>query len=102
MVVGGLTGVEQDIYDSSKSSEKENTIEKDKVTALPYYFKLWMPFDSSLGVLMIQSYTEAGVTSLLSDKIKSFFKQFDYTIDLEKFVPKEYKEKFKRTSMLKN
>lgn len=98
MVIGGLTGVEQDVYDASKSTEKEDTIERDKVTALPYYFKLWMPFDSSLGILMIQSYTEAGVTSLLSNKIKSFFGQFDYTIDLEKFVPKEYKEKFRKKS----
>lgn len=98
MIIGGLTGVEQDVYDSSKATEKEDTIEKDKVTALPYYFKLWMPFDSSMGILMVQSYTEVGVTSLLSNKIKSFFGQFDYMIDLEKFVPTEYKEKFKKSS----
>lgn len=98
MIIGGLTGVEQDIYDASSANEKEDTIEKEKVTALPYYFKLWMPYDSSVGVLMIQSYTEVGVTSLLSTKIKSFFSNFNYMIDPVKFVPREFKEKFKRES----
>lgn len=98
MIVGGLTGVEQDVYDWANSTEAEDTLSETKVTALPYYFKLWTPFDSKLGILMVQSYTEAGVTSLLANKIKSFFGLFNYMFDYDKFVPIEYKERFRNRS----
>jgi hypothetical protein len=101
MINGGLTGIEQDIYDPSNSSLVENTIDKDKVSALPYYFKIWMPFDSSLGILMVQSYTEMGVTSLFLDKFKQFFKLKEYSFDYERHVPKDYKERFVKKSTIK-
>lgn len=99
-IIGGLTGVEQDIYDSSNSSTAEDVIRQSKVTALPYYFKLWMPFDSPLGVLMIQGYTEIGVSSLFLNQLKSFFGIYDYMFINERFVPEEYKRRFKRGSQV--
>lgn len=101
MINGGLTGIEQDIYDPSNSSLVENTIDKEKVSALPYYYKIWLPFDSSLGVLMIQSYTEMGVTSLFLNKFKEFFKLKEYSFDYERHVPEEYKERFVNKSTIK-
>lgn len=100
MLIGGLTGIEQDVYKTSSSDKKQDTITQDEVTALPYYFKIWMPYDSSLGVIMIQSYTETGVVSLALDKIKHFFKSYEFSILSNAYVNKEYKEHFKKFSIV--
>lgn len=100
MMIGGLTGIEQDVYNTSSSDEKQDTIAKDEVTALPYYFKIWMPYDSSVGVVMVQSYTETGVVSLALDKIKHFFKSYGFSVGSNPFVDKEYKERFKKRSIV--
>ena len=100
MMIGGLTGIEQEVYKTSSSEDKENTITEDEVTALPYYFKIWMPYDSNVGVIMIQSYTETGVVSLVLDKIKHFFKSYGFSIGSNSFVDKEYKERFKNQSIV--
>jgi hypothetical protein len=71
-----LTGIEQEVYKTSSSEERQDTITEDEVTALPYYFKIWMPYDSNVGVVMVQSYTETGVVSLVLDKIKHFIKRY--------------------------
>jgi len=101
MVNGGITGIDQDIFDSSNAKAAESTIDKSKVTSLPYYFKIWMPYDSQVGVIMVQSYTETGVTSLFVDKFKQFFKTKEYIFDFERHVPKEFKEKFAKKSVVK-
>jgi hypothetical protein len=98
MMIGGLTGIEQEVYKTSSSEEKQDTITEDEVTALPYYFKIWMPYDSNLGVVMVQSYTETGVVSLVLDKIKHFFKSYGFSVGSNSFVDKEYKDHFKKFS----
>lgn len=102
MLIGGLTGVEQDVYNSSSSESIGKSISDEEVSTLPYYFKLWMPYDSNCGILMVQSYTEVGVVSLIEQKIKSFIRGYDYSITTTKHVPKEYKEKFKKKSIVQN
>jgi len=57
-----------------------------------------MPYDSNLGVIMIQSYTETGVVSLVLDNIKHFFKSYNFSILSNSFVDEEYKEHFKKFS----
>ena len=98
MMIGGLTGIEQEVYKTSSSENKQETIKEDEITALPYYFKIWMPFNSDLGILMVQSYTEAGVVSLVIDKIKHFFRSYGYSIATNPYVHNEYKEYFKKNS----
>jgi hypothetical protein len=100
MVIGGLTGIEQEVYKTSSSEDKQDTITEDEVTALPYYFKIWMPYDSNVGVIMVQSYTETGVVSLVLDKIKHFFKSYGFSVGSNSFVDKEYKEYFKKHSVV--
>jgi hypothetical protein len=100
IMIGGLTGIEQEVYKTSSSGERQDTITEDEVTALPYYFKIWMPYDSNLGVVMIQSYTETGVVSLVLDKIKNFFKSYNFFVLDSRFVDKEYKDYFKKHSIV--
>ncbi|MCL2651868.1 MAG: hypothetical protein FWD60_12720 [Candidatus Azobacteroides sp.] len=100
MMIGGLTGIEQEVYKTSSSEEKQDTITEDEVTALPYYFKIWMPYDSNVGIIMIQSYTETGVVSLVMDKIKHFIRSYNFFILSNPFVDEEYKERFKKYSIV--
>lgn len=100
MMIGGLTGIEQEVYKTSSSEERQDTITEDEVTALPYYFKIWMPYDSNLGVVMIQSYTETGVVSLVLAKIKDFFRSYNFSVLDSRFVDKEYKDHFKKHSIV--
>lgn len=100
IAIGGLTGIEQEVYKTDSSKNKEKTITNDEVASLPYYFKLWLPFDSNTGVLMVQSYTEAGVVSLIEQKISSFFSGHQYSLASTKFIPEDYKEQFKKRSVI--
>lgn len=99
-IKGGQTGIDQDIYDRGHASKAEEKIPKSKITALPYYFKLWMPNDGTVGVLMMQSYTNNGVNGLFIKQLKKFVNNKEYSFVKFKHVPEEYKEKFKKKSKI--
>ncbi|MCD7933400.1 MAG: hypothetical protein LUH15_19740 [Tannerellaceae bacterium] len=98
VIIGGTTGIEQEVYKRSSSNDLQDTITEDQVTALPYYFKLWMPYNSSVGVLMVQSYTDAGVVKLVQEKIKHFFREYEFSILILPHVTDSYKDYFKKNS----
>lgn len=100
MINGGLTGIDQNIFDRDNPTVSEDTIEKEKITALPYYFKFWTPFDGTVGVIMIQSYTDMGVNTLMMEQIKRFFGEKGYTIEKYKHIPEEYRKNFKKKSKI--
>lgn len=100
MINGGLTGIDQNVFDRKNPKESEDKIEKDKITALPYYFKIWTPFDGTVGVIMIQSYTDMGVNTLMLEQLKRYFADKNYSIEKYKHVPEEYRENFKKKSKI--
>lgn len=100
MINGGLTGIDQNVFDRKNPKQSEDTIEKNKITALPYYFKIWTPFDSTVGVIMIQSYTNMGVNTLVIEQLSKYFANKNHTIEKYKHVPEEYKENFKKKSVI--
>jgi hypothetical protein len=100
LINGGLTGIDQDVYDRKNSIQREDIIEKDKITALPYYFKIWTPFDGTVGVLMIQSYTNMGVNTLIFQQLAKYFVDKNHTIEKYKYVPEDYKERFIKKSVI--
>ena len=57
-----------------------------------------MPYDSSVGVVMVQSYTETGVVSLVMNKIRHFIRSYGFSVLPSRFVDEEYKEQFKKFS----
>lgn len=100
MLNGGLTGIDQNVFDRKNPKISEDKIEKNKITALPYYFKIWTPFDGTVGVIMIQSYTDMGVNTLMFDQLKRYFSEKNYSIEKFKHVPEEYRENFKKKSKI--
>lgn len=101
IIMGGLTGIKQSIFKRKKPKKSVGDIGPDNVTTLPYYIKVWTPFDGTVGVIMIQGYTDAGISSLAIDHIRKFFASNDWTMERHKHVPEEYKEKFKKRSTIK-
>ena len=95
---GGLTGINQEIYNNRDSKKVKDTVGYDDIASLTYYFKLWTPYDSNIGILMLQSYASLGCNAEISDLLKLYFKNKGYTLSLARFVPKPFVEHFKNTS----
>lgn len=73
MFKGGDTGIGRTIYSQQNAIQPGSRISNTDVPANNYYYKLWLPFDSDDGVLMIQSYTDMGCTITFRDQIEQFF-----------------------------
>lgn len=70
---GGDTGIDRTIYSQRNAVQPGTRISTTDVPANNYYYKLWLPYDSDDGVLMIQSYTDMGCTATFRDQIEQFF-----------------------------
>lgn len=100
IIKGGLTGINQSIYDKNNPAESEETIDKEKITALPYYFKTWLPFDGAIGVFMVQSYSGIGVNTLILDQFKIFLRNKGFSLTKFKYIPKEFKDAYAKNSKI--
>lgn len=91
---GGITGRTMDLYDTSDASQKVDTIDKKKVTASTLFYLLWIPRDSSYGVLMTQKFSNMNCSSSMKDAVYHFFIKYGYKPFFSKYLPKEVTEKF--------
>jgi len=95
MLLGGPTGIEQEVYDVTNSSRLEETIEPNQVTSLRYYFCIWIPQNAPVGLLFIQAYTVASINSLFKDVLRGFFQSKNYSFRrINKHVPDNLREEF--------
>ncbi|SFD00727.1 hypothetical protein SAMN05421780_11912 [Flexibacter flexilis DSM 6793] len=101
MIRGGLSNIAQDIYNKKNSKTVKNQINKDDIAALDYYFLLWTPFHRDLGILMVQYYSSATMTSVLLDNLSLFFRKLNLTLVTYPFVPEEDKKRFIERSLIK-
>lgn len=92
--LGGDTDIEFEVYKKKDSQNLQNTLSKDDVASLHYFYKLWMPIDSNTGILMVQSYTITGCTNLFRTIIEEFFISLGYKVDWGKCVPKKIITKY--------
>lgn len=91
---GGTTGINREIYKSNNATKATGTIEEDNVTSLPYFYKIWLPKDSNVGILMVQSYTSSGCTTLFKEQLGNYFISKSYKVHWSKCIPKSYIEKY--------
>ena len=97
---GGLTGIEQELFHNNNANETTGILGYNDIATLIYYFKLWTPYDSNIGILMLQSYASLGCNAEIVDVLKKNFQSLGYTLKLSRFVPHEMIEHFKRTSSI--
>lgn len=88
--LGGPTGINRDVYKSNNSKKPTGKLDSDNVASLNYFYKIWMPIDSNVGILMVQSYTSQGCTSLFKEQFGNYFIKKGYKPDWGKLIPQKY------------
>lgn len=94
IINGGNTGYGHKIYNILNNKKSVGQISEDQLASLPYYFKMWTPPDSQVGVLMIQSYSIGSISSTLLEFIKPIFAKYGATFRRVIHIPKELRESY--------
>lgn len=93
-IIGGLTGIEQDVYTRTSIEPTKKKIHKDEVSTLPYHFCIWLPYDSNKAYLMTQSYTSISINQVFLEHFASLFKSKQIKITKTPYVSKKRLEEF--------
>jgi hypothetical protein len=101
IINGGNTGYGHQIYNILNNEKSVGEISEDQLASLPYYFKMWTPPDSQVGVLMIQSYSIGSINSILLEFIKPIFAKYGATFRRIVHIPKELRESYIKRSSIK-
>lgn len=101
IINGGNTGYKQNIFDILNNAKTVGKITEKQLASLPYYFKIWTPPDSQLGVLMIQSYGIGSINSILVSFLKKFFAKYGATFRKSIHIPKEIRDDYLKRGSVK-
>jgi len=101
IINGGNTGYGHQIYDILNNSTTVGKISEDQLASLPYYFKMWTPPNSQVGVLMVQSYSIGSINSILLDFMKTIFSKYGATFNRIVHIPKELRDSYITRSSVK-
>ena len=100
MFKGGETDMERKVYSQDNATKDVKLIEKGDVPSVNYFYKLWMPYDSEDGVLMIQSYTDMGCVASFKDQIEELFTSVGYRPIWNRMIPKGFVERYLKSSYI--
>ena len=101
IINGGNTGYGHQIFNILDNEVTVGEISKDQLASLPYYFKIWTPPNSNVGVIMVQSYSIGSINSLLLEFIKSIFAKYGATFKKIVHTPKELRDSYIKRSSVK-
>lgn len=102
IINGGNTGYGHQIYDILNNTKTVGEISEKQLASLPYYFKMWTPPNSQVGVLMIQSYSIGSISSILIEFLTKIFVKYGASFKRTVHVPTELRENYlKRSSVQK-
>ncbi len=101
-IEGGRYGIRRNKSSMDNKSEKEGITDSDIILD-KFYFCLYTPFDSELGILFLQCYSTDSISDIFTDFIsKLFTSQGLYKkAKIEKFVPRRIINDFKNHSNVK-
>lgn len=97
-VYGGPTDMEQSIYKRNNAKQQTGILKTDDITTLPFFYKLWTPYDYTTGVLMVQSYSNETITKLLQHHLQKFIQQYGYSLIFTPYIPKEVLEHYRENA----
>lgn len=97
-ILGGNTGYNHSIYEILDNKETVGEFSNTQLASLPYYFKIWTPPNSQVGVIMIQGYSIGSINTLFFNFISSIFKKYKTTFTKEIHIPKDLREKYMKSS----
>lgn len=97
-VLGGHIGSVQTIYNQDDSESEVGKIEFNQIASLPFFIKIWTPFDHNAGVLMIQSYSDYTVSDLIKITLRQFFADYGFTLTFFPYTPEVIKNEYLKKS----
>ena len=99
MLEGGGTGIVSKIKDVDDFDNAAFVVTDKHVSAIPFYYLLWIPEKGNVGLLIIQSFSTRSITDPLRAHLRQFFSKVvpGHTLIIGNYVPKkaikEMKEK---------
>lgn len=72
LMEGGTTGIGRSIKGFDNVDETVFTVSIDHVESIPFYFMLWFPIDSNLGIAIVQSLGDKSITNVFQHHFKQF------------------------------
>jgi hypothetical protein len=101
IINGGNTGYGHEIFNILNNEKVVGEISRDQLASLPYYFKMWTPPNSQVGVLMVQSYSIGSINTLLTDFIKTIFTKYGTTFNKVVHIPKNLRDTYIEKSVVR-
>lgn len=101
LIIGGLSNIERPIYKHTDINKIVGTLNKENIAALPFFFTIWLPSDSSTGLLIFQYYSSTTVFGEFNKNLKDFFSvKYGLTFNTFPFVPEKMQEAFFKSSVI--
>lgn len=102
-IQGGKSGVGSYTYKNKKLNSTPFVISPEDISSKPFFFLLWIPDDSNVGIAIIQGFSSDSVTNLFCSHLKYFFskntKQLNFLV--KKFVPSKIIEYYRKNAIIK-
>jgi len=88
---GGKYGLGRTIIDRNNPEDEVFHVEIDHVDSIDYFFMLWVPTDSNIGLIIVQGLSTSSISDTFVRLIKKYFTDNieDKLIEIDKFVPKD-------------
>lgn len=100
-IIGGLSNIERHIYKHTNIKKIVGTLNRDNIAVLPFFFMVWMPPDSTIGILLFQYYSSSSVFGAFNSNFRDFFSvKFGLTFRTFPFVPEKMQEEFFKKSVI--
>lgn len=97
---GGHTGREQRVYKRDDSTLSDYIISKDKMVASPFFFLIWIPCDSNMGILILQRYSNLNCSDEFRKALSQYFSSKGFSPSWVGFVPKEICKEYLESCVL--
>lgn len=97
-VYGGPTDMEQTIYKRKNSKKHTGKLAHDDIVTVPFFFKVWTPYDHNTGILMVQSYSNETITLLVKHHLNKFIQTFGYSLIITPHISKAAAKKWEEKS----
>lgn len=97
---GGHTGREQRVFNRDDSTSSDYTISKEKMVASPFFFLIWLPRDSNMGLLILHRYSNLNCDTEFKNAVSKYFIAKGYKPVWAAYVPREICKKYLETCAL--
>ena len=100
---GGPTNIAGTVKTKNNVDDVGFPVTREHVTAMPFYFTMWMPNDSNVGLLIVQSLGELSIYEPLKLNLKKFIEGIDpkFYLDFNEHVVEKAIKKMKEKGNIK-